>query len=59
MDNAVEAIELHLEGLTEDGSDVPQPKPLSAHTVNPDYAGGVWALGEVDTTRFDGKAETA
>jgi predicted RNase H-like HicB family nuclease len=57
LQNAVEAIELHLEGLTEDGGEVPQPSPLSEHVSNPDYAGGVWALVEVDTARFDGKAE--
>ncbi|WP_243646587.1 type II toxin-antitoxin system HicB family antitoxin [Tepidimonas ignava] len=57
LQNVVEAIELHLEGLTEDGGEVPQPSPLSEHVSNPDYAGGVWALVEVDTARFDGKAE--
>jgi predicted RNase H-like HicB family nuclease len=57
LENVVEAIELHLEGLTEDGGEVPQPSPLSEHVSNPDYAGGVWALVEVDTARFDGKAE--
>lgn len=57
LDNVVEAIELHLEGLTEDGGEVPQPGNLAAHMANPDFAGGVWALAEVDTSRFDGKAE--
>lgn len=57
LQNVVEAIELHMEGLTEDGGEVPQPSPLSEHVSNPDYAGGVWALVEVDTARFDGKAE--
>lgn len=57
LDNVVEAIELHLEGLTEDGSEVPQPGSMAVHARNPDYAGGVWALVEVDTSRFDGKAE--
>jgi predicted RNase H-like HicB family nuclease len=57
LDNVVEAIELHLEGITEDGGDVPQPGTLAAHVGNPDFTGGVWALVEVDTSRFDGKAE--
>lgn len=57
LDHAVEAIELHLEGLTEDGGEVPKPADLAAHVANPDFAGGVWALVEVDTSRFDGKAE--
>jgi len=57
LDNVVEAIELHLEGITQDGGDVPQPGTLAAHVGNPDFTGGVWALVEVDTSRFDGKAE--
>jgi predicted RNase H-like HicB family nuclease len=57
LDNAVEAIELHLEGLTEGGGEVPLPSQPSAHLGNPDFAGGVWALVEVDTARFEGKAE--
>jgi predicted RNase H-like HicB family nuclease len=57
LTSAVEAIELHLEGLTEDGGDVPQPSPIAAHLHNPDYADGIWALVDVDTSRFDGRAE--
>ncbi len=55
--SAVEAIELHLEGLVEDGGDIPLPQPVALHAANPDYAGGIWALVDVDTTRFDGRAE--
>jgi predicted RNase H-like HicB family nuclease len=47
MDSAAEAIDLHLEGLTKDGHDVPTPQPISHHQKTPDYAGGVWALVEV------------
>ena len=57
MDSAAEAIDLHLEGLTEDGHDVPTPQPIGHHQKTPDYEGGVWALVEVDVTRFEGKAE--
>ena len=31
--------------------------PNYSHLSNPDFAGGVWALVEVDTSRFDGRAE--
>lgn len=51
------AIDLHLEGLVEDGGDVPYPSSISQHQANPDYADGVWALVDVDVSRFDGKAE--
>lgn len=45
---AREAIELHLEGLIEDGSPVPKPGSIEAHQRNPDYAGGIWAMVSVD-----------
>jgi len=52
-----EAIDLHLEGLIEDGGDIPLPGSITRHRDNPDFAGGLWALVDVDTSRFDGKAE--
>jgi len=55
--SVVEAIDLHLEGLIEEGGEVPSPCAISSHIGNPDYAGGVWALAEVDVSRFDGRAE--
>ena len=57
LDSVVEAMELHLEGLTEGGGDVPQPRPIAEHQDNPDFAGGVWALVDVDVSRFEGQAE--
>lgn len=55
--SVVEAINLHLEGVTEDGADIPVPRTIGEHRVNPDYADGVWAAVEVDVARFDGRAE--
>src|SRR3989338_4900062 len=43
LDSVVEAIDLHLEGLTEEGEDIPLPQPVFVHRQNPDYADGVWA----------------
>ena len=57
VDSAAEAIDLHLEGMVEDGAEVPTPQPIAAHRANPDFADGVWALVEVDASRFDGRAE--
>ena len=57
LDSVVEAIELHLEGLTEDGGDIPVPRPIAEHRANADFADGVWAAVEVDVSRFDGRAE--
>lgn len=57
LDSVLEAIDLHLEGLTEDGDSIPVPQPLAAHQANAEYAGGVWAVVDVDVSRFDGRAE--
>lgn len=57
LSSVSEAIDLHLEGLVEDGAEIAQPASIASHQVNPDFAGGVWALVDVDTARFDGRAE--
>ncbi len=57
LESVKEAIELHLEGLLEDGQDMPVIAPISQYQSNPDYAGGVWAVVDVDTTAFEGEAE--
>ena len=57
LDSVLEAIDLHLEGLTEDGADIPVPPPVAEHRQNPDFAGGVWAVVEVNVSRFEGRAE--
>lgn len=57
LESVVEAIDLHLEGVTEEGGDVPVPRPIGEHRANPDYEGGTWALVEIDTSKYDGRAE--
>jgi predicted RNase H-like HicB family nuclease len=57
LDNAVEAIELHLEGLVEDGEDIPLPSDMSQYIDDPEYVGMVWALAPVDVNRYLGKTE--
>jgi predicted RNase H-like HicB family nuclease len=56
LDSVVEAIDLHVEGLTEEGSEVPVPRSIAEHRINPDFAEGVWAAVEVDVSRFEGRA---
>jgi predicted RNase H-like HicB family nuclease len=46
--NAREAIEMHLEGLIEDGLPVPEPTSMEHHSGNRDYRGGVWAAVPID-----------
>ena len=53
--NAVDAIECHLEGLMLDGELVPTPRGIEYHQENTDFAGGTWALVDVDLTRVSGK----
>lgn len=57
LDSVVEAIALQLEGLTEEGGDIPVPRPIAEHRAQPDFADGVWAAVDVDVSRFEGKAE--
>jgi len=52
MDNAVESIELHLEALLHDHADIPHSSPIEAHRSNPDYAGWVFAVVEVDLAKL-------
>lgn len=42
LQQAVEAIELHLEGMLLDGDPIPEPKDIASHENNPEYADGVW-----------------
>jgi predicted RNase H-like HicB family nuclease len=57
LDSAQEAIDLHLDGLTEDGVDLPVLASIAQHQKNPDFKGGTWALVDVDVSKYDGKAE--
>ena len=57
MESAREAIDFHIEGLVEMGSDIPTPHSILAHRANPDFADGVWSVVDVDVRRFEGKSE--
>ena len=57
MAMAREAIEGHPEILAEDCSRIPVATPVSAHVSNPEYEGCIWALVDIDITRYLGKAE--
>ncbi len=55
--NAREAIDFHLDGLAEDNAEIPVAGSFAKHQANPEYAGWIWAVVEVDVTRYLGKAE--
>lgn len=48
MAMAREAIELHLEGLIEEGQPIPAPTTIESHRRNSRYSGGIWAVVEID-----------
>jgi predicted RNase H-like HicB family nuclease len=54
---AKEAIELHLEGMVEEGQVVPSPGTIEQYKDLPDYAGGVWAVVSVDPSDLRVKAK--
>lgn len=55
LEQVVEAIECHLEGLLLDGEPVPTPQTVEHHQGNPNYADGIWAFVTVDITKLSGK----
>ena len=59
LESVKEAIELHLEGLLEEGEDMPVVTSITQHQNNPDYSGGVWAVVDVDRSAFEGEAARA
>lgn len=57
IESVREAIDAHIESLVEDGEAVPEATSVENWISDPDYAGVVWALVDVDVTRLMGKAE--
>ena len=57
LNEVVEAIETHLEGLLMDGEPIPAPKTIEYHRRNPDYEAGVWAVVAVDISKLSGKSK--
>ena len=54
---AGEAIELHLEGLIEEGQVVPSPGRIDGHKDNAEFRGGIWAIVSVDASSLRLKAK--
>jgi predicted RNase H-like HicB family nuclease len=57
LQEVVEAIETHLEGLLMDGKPIPSPHPVEFHQNNPEYAAGIWALVSIDLAKLSGKTK--
>jgi predicted RNase H-like HicB family nuclease len=54
---AKEAVELHLEGLVEEGLPIPDPTPIESQKRNSDYSGGIWAVVEVEMSDLRTRAK--
>jgi len=51
--SARETIDFHLECLLEEGGEIPPPMgDIARHQHNPDFAEAIWALVDVDISRF-------
>lgn len=57
LQEVVEAIEAHLEGMLIDGKAIPTSQPVERHHNNPAYAGGVWALVSIELAKLSGKTK--
>lgn len=53
---AREAIELHVEGLIEEGQPVPPPGTIEQHQHKPEYRRGTWAVVSIDPSSLRLKA---
>lgn len=52
-----EAIELHLEGLIEDGQAIPLAGSIEKYASDEEYSGGTWAIVSVDQSNLRVKAK--
>jgi len=57
IDNAKEAITLHIDGLLDDNETIPTPSPVSRYSSLAEYTGFIWAIVEIDPAILDDKAE--
>ncbi|SDM79763.1 Predicted nuclease of the RNAse H fold, HicB family [Pseudomonas azotoformans] len=52
LGNVREALALHFEGLITDQEKLPQASAIDVHLNNPDFAGGFWAIVDLDLTSY-------
>lgn len=57
IENTREAIAVHLETLVDMNVDIPLPKAVDSNLNNDEYRGMLWALVDVDVSKYLGKTE--
>lgn len=57
IENTREAITVHLETLVDMNADIPLPKAVDSNLNNDEYRGMLWALIDVDVSKYLGKTE--
>ncbi len=57
LENAVEAIECHVEGILLDDEYLPTGKAIEEYLLESDYQGGTWALVDVDLSKLGGETK--
>ncbi|MDH3001319.1 hypothetical protein A1D23_12395 [Chelonobacter oris] len=55
--NAKEAIAFHIEGMLEDGEEIPRPSAIDHHQKKSEFEGFILSLVEVDLSHLLGKSE--
>ncbi len=54
---AKEAVSFHIEGMLEDGEDIPKPQAIEVHKQNPEYRDFILSVMDIDLTHLMGKSE--
>lgn len=57
LENAKEAIDLHVETMLQDGQALPVARSLDEHQANPEFAGWIWAVVDAPVEKYFGPAD--
>jgi predicted RNase H-like HicB family nuclease len=57
LNNVIEAIECHLEGLLLDNEPIPVSSSMDRWIADENFKDGVWALVDIDLSQISGKAK--
>ncbi|QBR83836.1 type II toxin-antitoxin system HicB family antitoxin [Legionella israelensis] len=57
LNNVIEAIECHLEGLLLDNESIPVGSSMDSWVDNEEFKEGVWAFVDIDLSQISGKAK--